>query len=330
MVIPSWNQGEYIERTLLSILNQDYPGPVQIIVSDGGSTDRTVEVLKKYNDRLTWWSARDEGFVDAVTKGLACATGDVVAIQSSDDYYLPGAFRLMAESFAQYPEASFVSGGEVAIDSQGHVHWSRQPTGPVTPHTILFDNIPAQHATFVRREYLGEVNGLRPEVDMCADIDLWYRISHLRAGQFIPTYLAVYQVHPDQRTQTSTKWYDSLVRMVETCEADPRYGAAFRLEKDARRNLYTGWRITWNGLRDKAEGRRLALRELPSYFSYGPATQKTIRQATVGALLNRTKGVVRQGIINILPAGVANRLREKKRLAARAVFQEIPFEWWRV
>jgi len=329
VVIPSWNQGEYIERTLLSILRQDYPGPVQVIVSDGGSTDRTVEVLKKYDARITWWSARDKGFVDAVTQGLARATGDVVAIQSSDDYYLPGAFRAMAEAFAQYPDASFVSGGEVAIDPQGYVHWSRQPTGPVTPHSILFDNVPAQHATFVRRQCLDQVGGLRREVDMCADMDLWYRVSHLRPGHYLPTYLAVYQVHPDQRTQTSTKWYDSLVRMVESCEADPRYGATFRLKEDERRNLYTAWRIGWTGQRDKAKARRLALRELPRYFSYGAGTRKIIRQATVLALLNQAKGALRRGALRVLPASVAASIRQKNQQAARVPFQDVPFEWWR-
>src|SRR3712207_4758529 len=99
IVIPSWNQGRFIERTLLSILRQDYPGSVQVIVSDGGSADETVDVLKRYEDRITWWSARDKGFVDAVTKGLAQVTGEIIAIQSSDDYYLPGAFRRMAEGF---------------------------------------------------------------------------------------------------------------------------------------------------------------------------------------------------------------------------------------
>ncbi|MEJ7663682.1 MAG: glycosyltransferase [Hymenobacter sp.] len=110
VVIPSWNQGRFIGRTLDSILKQDYPGEVQVIVSDGGSTDETVDVLKSYGDRLTWWSARDKGFVGAVTEGVARATGEILAVQSSDDYYLPGAFRAMAAAFQKYPAASFISG----------------------------------------------------------------------------------------------------------------------------------------------------------------------------------------------------------------------------
>jgi hypothetical protein len=287
-----------------------------------------VEVLKKYGERLSWWSARDEGFVDAVTKGVARATGDILAIQSSDDYYLPGAFRKMAEAFQQHPEASFVSGGEVAIGLTGEVHWTRRPTGPVTPHSILFDNVPAQHATFVRRAFFDQVGGLRREVDMCADMDLWYRVSHLRPGHYVSDYLAVYQVHPDQRTQTSTKWYDSLVRMVESCEADPLYGSRFQVKPDERRNLYTAWRIGWAGQRDRAEARRLALPELPRYFSYGPGTQKIIWEATGLSLLRQAKGVLRQGALRLLPAAVTARIRQKNQ-AARPAAPGVPLEWWR-
>jgi glycosyltransferase involved in cell wall biosynthesis len=175
IVIPSWNQGRFIGRTLDSILKQDYPGSIEIIVSDGGSTDETVDVLKSYGDRLIWWSARDKGFVDAVTKGVARATGEVLAVQSSDDYYLPGAFRAMAKAFQQYPTASFISGGEFSIDLQGNIVGSSNPAGEITPHTILFQTIPPQHATFVKRRFFEETGGMRREVDMCADIDQWWR-----------------------------------------------------------------------------------------------------------------------------------------------------------
>ena len=237
VVIPSWNQGRFIDRTLLSILKQDYPGSIEIIVSDGGSTDETVEVLKKYGDRLIWWSAKDKGFVDAVTKGVARATGEILAIQSSDDYYLPGAFRKMAAAFQQYPDASFISGGEYAIDIQGNIISSSAPTGAITPRTILFQTVPPQHATFVKRRYFEETGGMRAEVDMCADIDQWYRVAHLASGHYISEMVAVYQLHPEQRTATSDKWFPNLVKMVEMCEQEPRYGTKFRLTEEERLSL---------------------------------------------------------------------------------------------
>ena len=287
VVIPSWNQGRFIERTLLSILKQDYPGPVEIIVSDGGSTDETVEVLKKYDDRLTWWSARDKGFVDAVTKGLAQATGEVIAIQSSDDYYLPGAFRRMAEAFQQHPEAGFISGGEYGIDLHDNIEYANSFTGPITPHSILFRFVPAQHATFVRRQVLEQSGGMRVEVDMCADIDLWYRVAHFAPGYAIPAMLAAYQLHPDQRTATSPKWFPNLVKMVESCEQDAVYGAKFAPTPAERRNLYAYWEINWTAKRDAAAARPLAWAKLPGLLSYSPRTRRMILGSTVNPILKK-------------------------------------------
>ena len=316
VVIPSWNQGRFIERTLLSIFNQDYPGTVQVIVSDGGSNDETVDLLKKYDDRLTWWSARDKGFVDAVTKGLAQVTGEVVAIQSSDDFYLPGAFRHMAAAFQQHPEAGFVSGGEYGIDLKDNIEYANSFTGPITPHSILFNFIPPQHATFVRRSVLEKTGGMRVEVDMCADIDLWYRVAHFAPGYSIPEMLAAYQLHPDQRTVTSPKWFPNLVKMVESCEADPFYGQQHRLNDDERRNLYTYWEVNWTARRSMAEAGPIAWRKLPGYFGYSPRTRRTVLGATVTPLLKK-----------LIPAGVLSKMRPAPGMATAS--KSLDLNWWK-
>jgi glycosyltransferase involved in cell wall biosynthesis len=312
VVIPSWNQGRFIGRTLESILKQDYPGKVEIIVSDGGSTDETVEVLKRYGDRLIWWSARDKGFVDAVTKGVARATGEILAVQSSDDYYLPGAFRAMAAGFHQYPEASFISGGEYSIDLQGNVLSTSNPTGEITPRTILFNTIPPQHATFVKRWFFEETGGMRLAVDMCADIDQWYRVSHLAPGHYISSMLAAYQLHPDQRTVTSDKWYPNLVKMVELCEQEPRYSEKFRLTDDERRNLYTYWEINWTGKRDMAAARPIAFSKLPGLLGYSSRTRRMILGASVNPILKK-----------LLPTGLLRSLRPVTAPAAKP-----DLDWW--
>jgi glycosyltransferase involved in cell wall biosynthesis len=313
VVIPSWNQGRFIGRTLDSILKQDYPGSIEIIVSDGGSTDETVDVLKSYGDRLIWWSARDKGFVDAVTKGVAQATGEILAVQSSDDYYLPGAFRAMATAFQRYPDASFISGGEYAIDLQGNVVSSSNPNGEITPRSILFSTVPPQHATFVKRKFFEETGGMRREVDMCADIDQWYRVAHLAPGRYIPDMLAVYQLHPDQRTVTSDKWFPNLVKMVELCENEQRYGNVFRLTDEERRNLYTYWEINWTGKRDMAAARPIAWRKLPALLSYSPRTQRMILGASINQVLK--KAVPRSLLNSFRPASSSTKRPD--------------LDWWR-
>src|SRR2546423_361332 len=99
IVIPSYNQGAYIRETLESIFAQDYR-PIEVLVLDGASSDETVDVLKSFDaPELQWWSEKDRGVVDAVNKGLARASGEIVAIQSSDDAYAPAAFSAAIEAF---------------------------------------------------------------------------------------------------------------------------------------------------------------------------------------------------------------------------------------
>ena len=315
VVIPSWNQGQFIARTLLSIFKQDYPGRVEIIVSDGGSTDETVAVLKEYDDRFTWWSARDSGFVDTVTKGVVRATGEILAIQSSDDYYLPGAFRAIAQAFARHPAAGFISGGEYAIDLSGNVLSTGSRRGDITPYSILFQAIPPQHATFVRRRCFEETGGMRAAVDMCADIDQWYRVAHLAPGRYIPDMLAVYQLHPNQRTVTSDKWFLNLVKMVELCELEPRYVSKFHLAEAERRSLYAYWEINWTSKRDLAAARPIAWRKLFGLLSYSPRTRRMILGATLNPLLRQ-----------VLPLAVVARLRHEKPTIPVAALPDLL--WW--
>src|SRR3989338_7304504 len=99
IITPSFNQGAFIERTIESVLGQGYPN-LEYIVMDGGSTDETLSILRRYGDRLTWTSEKDKGQSDAINKGIKRATGEIVAYINSDDVYEPGAFDRVAAYFA--------------------------------------------------------------------------------------------------------------------------------------------------------------------------------------------------------------------------------------
>jgi len=110
IITPSYNQGSFIEETILSVLNQKYSN-LEYFVIDGGSTDNTVEIIKKYESQITYWiSEKDKGQTHAINKGLAKATGDIIAYINSDDYYLPGSFHLVAEEFLKRPNADIIHG----------------------------------------------------------------------------------------------------------------------------------------------------------------------------------------------------------------------------
>jgi glycosyltransferase involved in cell wall biosynthesis len=235
IVIPSFNQGQYIERTLLSIIKQNYDGEIEIIVSDGGSTDNTIEVLNKYNDRIIWWSEKDNGFADAVNKGFHRASGEIYAIQSSDDYYLKGSFNKLISCLIANKDAVLICGREALQEQNGFIFGGYELPVIITPKSFLLDHpFPGifQHTTFFRREYYERVGGMRPEFDMCADADLFYRMLHFGNGCFLNEYTAVYQRHQTQRTQTQTlKFEGHLIGMVDSCNKDQFYNSQHSLTK---------------------------------------------------------------------------------------------------
>jgi glycosyltransferase involved in cell wall biosynthesis len=105
IVTPSFNQGRFIEKTILSVIEQDYPN-LEYIIIDGGSTDESVEVIKKYDQHLAYWvSEPDRGQSHAINKGFERATGEIFGWLNSDDWYHPGALKAVAEAFAANPEA---------------------------------------------------------------------------------------------------------------------------------------------------------------------------------------------------------------------------------
>src|SRR5438105_4503434 len=119
VVTPSYNQGRFLEQCIKSVLDQGYPN-LEYIIIDGGSTDESVAVIRKYQDRLaSWVSERDAGQTDAINKGFRRATGEVVAWMNADDFYLPGAFARIAQAYQQSPQASFYFGNGLRVNEAG-------------------------------------------------------------------------------------------------------------------------------------------------------------------------------------------------------------------
>lgn len=121
IITPSFNQGEFIERTILSILNQDYPN-LEYIICDGGSSDKTIDIIKKYEQNITWWcSEKDRGQTHAINKGMRRATGEVVGWINSDDMLLPGALKVVAEFYQKHPKVDFANGLTIEIDKDNRI-----------------------------------------------------------------------------------------------------------------------------------------------------------------------------------------------------------------
>src|SRR5918996_5336836 len=119
IITPSFNQGNFIEETILSVLSQEYPD-LEYLVMDGGSSDATLDVLKKYSGRITWFSEPDQGQTDAINKGLRRATGSVVGYLNADDLLLPGALNKVAQTFTADPQAWWVTGKCQIVDEENN------------------------------------------------------------------------------------------------------------------------------------------------------------------------------------------------------------------
>jgi len=176
IITPSFNQAAYLEQTIQSVLNQDYPR-IEYIVVDGGSTDGSVEVIKKHADKLAYWvSEKDRGQADAINKGFARATGDIVAWLNSDDYYLAGAVSAAVKVFAERPDAVLVYGDMLAVDEHGKT-FNTLTYKQLTLEDFLCFQIIGQPAVFMRRSALQSAGGLDPAFHFMLDHHLWIRIA---------------------------------------------------------------------------------------------------------------------------------------------------------
>lgn len=283
IVIPSFNQGRFILRTIRSIQLQDYPGQIEIIVSDGGSTDETVGILKSLQ-AVTWWSGKDRGFADAVNKGFKAATGEIWAIQSSDDFYLQGAITKAVTALNNHPQCVLAAGSEIHIDIEGKVVETRiHPSHMIRfPKQIALERYVAQHCTFFRREAFNKIGGVREAVDRCADFDLFYRMLHLGPGITFQHLFAVYQLHPSQRTKSQAdKWVHALLKTIADAENDPMLGNRFRLTIEEKECFEVRQTLHWYPTAGGEDGIKLAtdfaLKVISSDSKWSPKAQEHAR-----------------------------------------------------
>ena len=208
VVTPSFNQAAFLEDTILSVLTQDYNN-VQYIVMDGGSNDGSLEIIRRYADRISHWqSAPDGGQAAAIAEGFTIASGEILCWLNSDDILLPGALSKVAAFFRRYPECEVVSGGAVLIDERSMVCNSL-----ASPYTL---GVPAtysrlrfygqegvyQQGTFWRKSAYDAVGGLDTRLQFIMDLDLFARLAKRRPFCRLPDLLACFRLHRNSKTST--------------------------------------------------------------------------------------------------------------------------------
>ena len=206
IITPSYNQGQFLEETIRSVLDQGYPN-LEYIVMDGGSTDNSVKIIKKYQNRLTYWvSEPDKGQSDAINKGFRMATGDIVTWLNSDDYYLPGTLQTVATFFMEHPDVECVYGDQHIVDKNSNLLYVGKAI-PYNYRTMLFGGarVP-QPSSFYRRSVVDRVGYLDTTLHYNMDVEYFIRFGKYGIHfAHIPHPLTCFRAHIDSKAQDVRK-----------------------------------------------------------------------------------------------------------------------------
>lgn len=231
VITPSFNQGQFIQETIDSVLAQDY-SKLEYWVIDGGSTDGTLAVLKQYGRKVHWLSEKDKGQSDAINKGLERATGEILTYINSDDVMAPGAVRQVVKAFQTHPKAMWLTGDYDVIDERGHRRESivvlykrvqrllmRRPT---LQRILLGINNPiVQPSTWWRRSAYEKVGKFNERLHFTMDYEYWMRLLALGSVLIIPKRLSSFRVHSSSKGGSG---YSQ--QMVEQLSVAQRFGAS--------------------------------------------------------------------------------------------------------
>lgn len=231
IITPSYNQADYIEDTIRSVLAQEYPN-LEYIIVDGGSTDGSEEIIEKYTDQLSWWvSEPDNGQADAINKGFRRARGEVVAWLNSDDLYLPGAISEAVAALQANPDLGMVFGDAITIDPPG------SPINKLVfgnwglPDLMRF-HIICQPAVFMRRSALEQAESLNENFHYMLDHHLWLRIASYGQIKHVSRLWAAARHHPAAKNVSlAPKFSLETYHVLEWMKADPDLGPKFKADQ---------------------------------------------------------------------------------------------------
>ncbi len=238
IIMPSFNQAQFLEEAIRSVLGQTYPN-IEFIAVDGGSRDESPEILKKYGEHFAWWvSEKDKGHADALNKGFSHATGEILAWLNSDDLYYPQAVAEAVSLLQQHPEVGMVYGDADLIDNAG------APAGQFSARQTDYRrmlrgsvHIP-QATTFFRADLWRQVGPLDLSLFFSFDYDLWVKIAKVSKLLYVPKRWAKFRIHSDGKTIVNDdRCYPDMLRVLQ------REGGGWlswlRLRMLARKLLYS-------------------------------------------------------------------------------------------
>ena len=295
IVTPSFNQARYLEATIQSVLSQDYPH-IEYIVIDGASTDGSVEIIKKYENRLAYWvSEKDSGQADAINKGLARAKGEIIAWLNSDDYYLPNVISSVVKIFEENPDVAMVYADMLAVDEHGQTI-NALKYKQLSLEDLLCFQIIGQPAVFFRREVYEKTGGLDTAFHFLLDHHLWIQIAKQGKILHVSQTWAAARYHAEAKNRAKAAEFGrEAFRILDWAKSQPEFaGVISTVERRARASAH---RVDARYLLDG--GRTLsALKAWGRALFIHPPTALARLNIFVSALLNLSGlGKLRESIL---------------------------------
>ena len=240
IVTPSYNQAAFLEQTMLSVLEQDYPR-IEYIVIDGGSTDDSVEIIRKYAGRLTYWvSEKDSGQAEAINKGFVRAKGEILAWLNSDDYYMLNTVSVAVRCFEQNSDVVMVYGDMLAVDGDGNTI-NLLKYKQLSLEDLLCFQIIGQPSVFFRRSALEKAGMLEPTFHFMLDHQLWIRLAQQGGILHIPQTWSAARYHPGAKNRArAAEFGREAFRVLDWAKNQPELSET--LSKVKRRSLASAHR----------------------------------------------------------------------------------------
>lgn len=236
IVTPNYNYGHYLEETMRSVLEQDYPDREYIVIDDG-STDQSVEVIRRYESQLTYWEQQaNAGQASAVSKGFTHTTGEILGWLNSDDKYLPWTLQVVGQIFRDCPEVQWLTTGRLLLCAPNGQPWNTLViegygrklffSGRYAPRHPTCEVVIQQESTFWRRSLWEQAGGhLKPQLNML-DFELWARFWQQTDLYTVPVPLAAYRCHPATKSEREpNRNYNEVARVLAE-STEPRWTAS--------------------------------------------------------------------------------------------------------
>jgi len=273
IITPSLNQVKFIEKTILSVMKQEYPH-IEHVIIDGGSTDGTIDVLRKYQDKynLRWLSEPDNGQAEAINKGLTLAKGNIIGWLNSDDTYMNKTLMKVVEVFNSENNVSWLYGDGYWVDEEGKVLYEYTAKQFDLTELVINGMFFPQPSMFIRSSLLHEVGLLDVNINTVMDYDYCLRLGLRTKGIYINSILATRRLHNDAKSASSIeKFYEDTLYVLENfyCLSELSNDIlSIRKKAFSKAHLVGGYNLFLQG--DKKKARKLLYKSIklnPDIFS---------------------------------------------------------------